>query len=423
MTSRVAGVTAAAGQRIMPRVRQAAYVGLSRRTVAGRMLNGHPPDEQPAAPHADHLMLRPQARTSRELSDLAARVNWYLPDARVPIAVDRRPETEVAPEHAPWMEPGLVRAPDWIEGTASGRAHDVLYRMRPREALRVLHRGRAASITSSQLYLVADLGWMWLRWHFADMTSRSSPEAMERLFSLRATGSGAFVLATGPSAQLVEPDKVTADVRITCNSAVRDLELLRALRPNVICFGDPVFHFGPSRYAAAFRRDLVRAIEETDAVLVTFELWAGLMLAHYPHLADRLVILRVRKGKPAWTWPTREYMAVRMTGNILTNAMLPVAFALSDEVELAGCDGRQPSEKYFWHHNKRTQYSDELMRTVVDTHPAFFRDQDYGDYYDAHCEQLESLLSAGEAAGKRIRAVTPSFIPALGRRGAAAPSH
>ena len=414
------GTRAAFGrrQRVMPHVRKAAYVALSRRSAAGGLLSGRPADQQPPPPPADYLMLQPPVRTSTELSDLAARVNWYLPDARVPVAVDRAPGTEIAAEHAGWMDPDLVQDPGWLDGAPSGRAHAVVHRVRPKEAATVLRRGRASVVAAPRFYYVSDLGWMWLRWQFATMPSRSSDAARERLFSLGGPGRSSFVLATGPSARLVEPSAVSADVRISCNSVVRDLDLLRLLRPNVICFADPVFHYGPSRYSAAFRRDLLRAVQETDALLVTFELWAGLLLAHHPELAERLVILRVLKGKPAWHWPTRDRLTVRMTGNVLTNAMLPIAFALTDRVEIAGCDGRRPDERYFWHHNARTQYSDELMASAFDAHPAFFRDRDYADYYDGHCRELEELLAAGEAAGKRSVGVTPSHIPALRRRGA-----
>ena len=418
------GARAAFGRRhpVASRVRQAAYVGLSRRTVAAGLLNGRPPGQQPQAPPADHLKLTPAPRSSTELSDLAARVNWYMPDARIPFIVDRRAGAEVAPEHAPWMDPALVREPDWLTEPPAGRAHHVVHRVGPREAATVLRHGRASTLAAPDLYTVSDLGWFWLRWFFATMPSASSPAAMERLKALGGSGSSAFVLATGPSARLVDYDALSAEVRITCNSAVRDLDLLHAMRPNVICFGDPVFHYGPSRYAAAFRRDLLRAVEETDALIVTPELWAGLLLAHHPELADRLIVLRVLKGKPAWHWPTPERMTVRMTNNVLTQAMLPIAFAVSDRVEIAGCDGRQPSENYFWRHNTRTQYSDELMGTVFDAHPAFFRDRDYADYYDEHCQQVEELLAAGEAAGKRAVGVTPSYIPALSRRGAPTPT-
>ncbi len=405
-------------QRLMPRVRQATYVALSRRSAGGRLLSGHPPDQEPPAPDADHLMLRPAVRSSRELSDLAARVNWYLPDACIPVAVERAAGTEIAPENAAWMEPELVHDPNWLDPAPPGRMHDVIHRVRPKEAATVLRRGRASVIAAPNFYYAADLGWMWLRWHFATMPSRSSGVAMERLFSLGGAGTSSFVLATGPSARLVDPSAVNADVRISCNSVVRDLDLLRLLEPNVICFMDPVFHYGPSRYAAAFRRDLLRAVDETDALLVTSELWAGLLLAHHPELADRLVILRMLKGKPAWHWPARDRMTVRMTGNVLTNAMLPIAFALTDRVEIAGCDGRRADERYFWNHNARTQYSDELMISAFDAHPAFFRDRDYADYYEGHCQDLEEFLVAGESAGKRCIGVTPSHIPALRRRGA-----
>ncbi len=408
-------------QRVVPRLRQAAYVGLSRRTVAGGLLSGRPPDQEPPAPPADYLRLRPDVRSSRELSDLAARVNWYLPDARVPVAVQRAPGTEVSSEHAPWMEPELVRDPGWLDAAPNGRSHDVVHRVALQQAMTVLRRGRASMVVAPDFYSVADLGWVWLRWHFATMPSRSSATAMERLFSLGGSGTSAFVLATGPSAGLVDPDAVTAEVRISCNSVVRDLDLLRALQPNLICFADPAFHYGPSRYAAAFRRDLLRAVDETDALLVTAELWAGLLLAHHPELVERLIILRILKGEPAWHWPTPERMTVRMTGNILTTAMLPIAFALTDRVEIAGCDGRRPDENYFWHHNRRTQYSDDLMNSAFEAHPAFFRDQDYADYYQDHCQQLEELLAAGEHTGKRAIAVTPSYIPALSRRGAPTP--
>ena len=421
MTSK--GSQAAFGERhrARARLRQLGYVGLSRRSVARGLLRGRPPEEEPPAPPADYLLLRPAARTSGELSDLAARVNWYLPDVRIPIAVQTGPDTEVAPRWAPWMEPDLVREPGWLHSVPAGRSHDVIHHVDPRLALTVLLRGRASVIAAPDLYGVADLGWIWLRWYFATMPSHSSSVAIERLFALGAPGASAFVLATGPSARLVDPDSLSADVRISCNSVVRDLELLRALKPNIICFGDPVFHYGPSRYAAAFRRDLLRAVAETDALLVTHNLFAGLLLAHHPELRDRLIILRALKGRGAWRWPTPDSMAVRITTNVLTNAMLPIAFALADRVEIAGCDGRQPSENYFWRHNTRTQYSDDLMATAFEAHPAFFRDRDYGDYYEKHCRELEEILAAGESAGKTVIGATPSHIPALKRRGAPTP--
>ena len=198
---------------------------------------------------------------------------------------------------------------------------------------------------------------------------------------------------------------------------MRDHDLLQRLRPDVIAFSDRVFHFGPSRYASAFRRDLRHAFEATDALIVTSKLWARPLLANMPELAPRVVAIDHRHDV-GWRWPTEGDVTVRSTGNVLTNLMLPVAFALADRVEVAGCDGRNPDENYFWKHNAKTQYADDLMQAAFEAHPAFFADRDYGDYYDEHMAQLEELLETGERAGKTIVGTTPSHIPALLRRGA-----
>jgi hypothetical protein len=113
---------------------------------------------------------------------------------------------------------------------------------------------------------------------------------------------------------------------------------------------------------------------------------------------------------------------VRPGSSVLTILMLPLALMLADEVSIAGADGRQPTENYFWTHSTKLQYSDAMMQTVFDAHPAFFRDRDYEDFYDTYCEELESLIHVGESAGKIVRGAAPSWIPALQARGAPTPS-
>ncbi len=226
------------------------------------------------------------------------------------------------------------------------------------------------------------------------------------------------MLATGPSALSVDLAAINAEVRITCNSAVRDVERLRAFRPTIIAFTDPVFHFGPSRYAAAFRRDLLRAIEICDPLLLCGSAWVSPLLNLMPELADRLVAIPFRAGG-SWRWPTKRNPTVRPTASVLTNLMLPVAFMLADHVAVAGVDGRQPTENYFWKHG--LQYSDELMKTVFDAHPAFFRDRDYEDHYDVYCAEIEAFLQIAEQAGKVVEGAAPSWIPAFRKRGASEP--
>jgi hypothetical protein len=100
--------------------------------------------------------------------------------------------------------------------------------------------------------------------------------------------------------------------------------------------------------------------------------------------------------------------------------MLPIALMIADEVSVAGADGRKPTETYFWQHGP--QYADDLMKSVFDAHPGFFKYRDYGDYYDVYCGQLESLIQAAESSGKSVLPAGPSWIPALSERGAPEPT-
>ena len=228
-------------------------------------------------------------------------------------------------------------------------------------------------------------------------------------------------MGTGPSANLLDAESAGADVRIVCNSIVRNIDLIERLQPNVIAFFDPVFHVGPSRYSAGFRADLLRALSECDADIVTSSLFVDALLNNMPELADRTTILGVLPARSSWAWPTVANPAVKLGTNIMNTIMLPLALSLADEVQIAGCDGRKPTENYFWTHSATNQYDDEMMRTVFDAHPGFFQSVDYQGYYELHCREMDDILTVAEGQGKHVRPVTPSWIPALVKRGAPDP--
>jgi hypothetical protein len=220
----------------------------------------------------------------------------------------------------------------------------------------------------------------------------------------------ALALGTGPSLSELEDRDFSEHPVVVCNSIVKNEALLEQLEPAVVCFADPVFHFGPSEYAARFRDDLLRVVKRHDCFVVTRRDSCGILLRHHPELSERLIGLDTNAGQ--WSVPTSDRMSVRSTANILTLFMVPVAAALSDRIAIGGCDGRKPDEDYFWEHNSSVQY-EGLMKTVFETHPSFFRDRVYTDYYDQHCERLEAQLAAFEEQGKVIESMTHSYIPAL----------
>jgi hypothetical protein len=367
----------------------------------------------------DYLEFAPGIRDEVEFADLSARVNCYLRGIGIPLFLPG-PHFPLKPELVPHFDRSLVADPGWVERRPDGVSQLVVHRVTPQTVRRLVSNPTPTWTVAETLSRRSEERYFDLRNAVSWPTYDPAEIALNRLRGRVGTARDAVVLATGPSASLANLDD-SADVRITCNSAVRDKELIRRFRPNIICFTDPVFHFGPSRYAAEFRRDAVRAAEDVDALIVCGHRFAGALLDLEPALHRRLVVIPQQDGGP-WRWPTRRNPTVRQGGNVMTTLMLPTAFLLADRVKIAGADGRQPSEKYFWKHNAQLQYSDEMMKTVFDSHPSFFRYIDYRDYYDEYCRSLEDLIQVGERAGKLVSAVTPSWIPALRQRGAPEPS-
>lgn len=406
-----AGNAAAYGARSQAkvRVRKRANDLLKRIAYKGRK-DGRP----------DYIEFAPGSSDPSVVADLSARVNWYLKGRQVPVFMDGAAGIAFGPEDAPWMDPNLVFDPGWEAERPPGRGELVVHDVTIGSVIRFVRGMGAATLATPWFFDQSEWDWAALTSRYCEASLPTEPESIERILERARPRSSVLVLATGPSASELDPATVTEPIRITCNSAVRNHDLIAALKPDVIAFSDPVFHCGPSRYAAEFRKDLRHAFETTDALFATGNHWSAPVFAHMPELRERSVVL-AHGGSDSFSWVTPDSASVRSTGNVLTNLLLPIGFALGDDLAIAGCDGRNPSESYFWKHNPSTQYSDEMMQTAFAAHPAFFRDRDYVDYYDAHCAELEEFLSLAEAAGKSVRSVTSSHIPALVARSTKVP--
>jgi hypothetical protein len=373
---------------------------------------------RPAGERPDYVEFWPPVRDAKEFSDLSTRVNCYLGDIDLPLYLPG-PRFDLDPQLIPYMEPELVKDPGWVSERPPGRGYLVIHRLAPTAVAKLLsHGGAGVAVVDKDLYQLSEMTYWPVRDRLAWPSYPAAESSLARLRERFPSSRTSFILATGPSALTVDLKSLEADVRITCNSAVRDRQRLEDFKPGLIAFTDPVFHFGPSRYAAQFRKDLLAAVDQCDPLLLCGAEWVGPLMNLLPQLKSRLVVIPRRAGGD-WRWPTDRDPTTRPTQSVLTNLLLPVAFMLSDHVSVAGVDGRQPTETYFWKHG--LQYSDELMKSVFDAHPAFFRDRDFGDHYDRYCGEIEALVLAGEAAGKTVEGAAPSWIPAFRKRGAPEP--
>lgn len=224
----------------------------------------------------------------------------------------------------------------------------------------------------------------------------------------------AYLLATGPSISNYRYLDFEKSIGIVCNSVILDDELMETVRPQILVFADPIFHFGPSQYAGAFRQRLYESAKKYDFKICIPLKYYPLFISVVPELADRTIGIPFVQGRP-WNFDLNREFIVRTTANILTFLMIPLAATFADEICILGCDGRPLNENtYFWNHNPNTQINDK-MANIREVHPGFFNIE-YNDYYLQHCETLAEQLSEGENAGKRFLSVGFSHIPALNCR-------
>ncbi len=226
----------------------------------------------------------------------------------------------------------------------------------------------------------------------------------------------------GPSlAKVVEARRDPGPtLRAVCNSTIADEAALDHLKPELMFCGDPIQHCGASLYAGRFRQDLARAMTAPDRVLFT-------QLGYVPYFrevigpeaSDRVIGIGNDRRAGFNIDLTAEYITAA-TANIFTMLVLPVAFTISKNVDIYGCDGMPfAAATKPWSHANEDDYMGKMAVTHR-VHPGFWQ-RNYEEEFWSYCRDMEEILSAGEAAGIKVAARTPSYVPALAKRYAGFP--
>jgi len=388
----------------------------------------------------------PPFRTAEDRDDFAGRLAWYLFPWRDRLA-------EIRCFVPPGLAPAEPRIPDYMDGAtgqrlvaisplmvaspppalakpfdvvSEGLADRVLLWNRDGVPERRLRRLRpSADVVDVDRRLNRYEGSYLLRFGRESIAAMApgdaSAEAGRRFadFAARFRGGRYLLIGTGPSLQEFKQSgfDFTGVRTIAVNSMVKDPEFLRRANAIAIAACDPIYHAGCSRYAARFRSDLIRCLDQLpDVRLFVVSRDYEQFLSFVPdRFHERIIPLaQLPRTKPPGL-DLRARLAVTPTRNVLTLALMPIAATLADEVMLVGCDGRPASEgHHFWAHDRTSQYADE-MDDIKRCHPAFFA-IDYADYYSEHCATVAAYLAAIERTGRVVRSLTHSHIPALAAR-------
>lgn len=229
----------------------------------------------------------------------------------------------------------------------------------------------------------------------------------------------ACVFGTGPTLEEARDFDFSGCLTIACNSIVQNRELLDHLEPEFITAGDVVSHFGVSAYAAEFRRDLLRTLNERDTTFVATDAFAYLLTLNHPEIADRVVLVPQTHDGPSYDL-VAHFSAPKLD-SVLNILMLPLAATFCDEIFLLGCDGKVPKRdnEDFWAHASGAQYHD-LVDTGHRCHPTFDVNRQRTTH-DRYNRSIEETIGLGEREhGKSYASLRQSHTPVLSERTAGA---
>lgn len=227
----------------------------------------------------------------------------------------------------------------------------------------------------------------------------------------------AYLFGTGPNFEYIQDYDFSDGLVVACNSMAINKDIINKINPKLFVIADPIFHAGPSSYAAEFRSAFLDILGVRDCPIIVPMRDYHIYESYFPDsVFRRLIPMEFKPLDDAGpVLNIIESKCVTTTSNILTLFQIPLAATLADDVYISGCDGRPLTHNsYFWSHSKAVQINDK-MADIKLAHPAFFNIS-YDDYYSAHLDTLEKWISCGEKIGKKFFNLTPSYIPALQSR-------
>jgi len=413
-----------------------------------------------------HIFYYPKVKDIATLADLVNRATWYLPQStfsqvEVSIPVDTKllgtNLESLVPPPSQYNYIGRhenIHLIDLHKADLSQADAIMLWDKRSMFDPRILWHLARVNVADPWYYYIVE-SFLYPRFCFQSLESQQkkhfiqlSKNNYQALLNKVAAYKRGYVFGTGPSLDQATEFDYDEGFRVICNTIVKNKRLLKHIKPQLLVFLDPAFFFSPCLYSAEFRRMMLETVQEFQCHIMVPNYIVPLLLSHYPELETKIIgmpipglldmslreIIRMIFRNPinnvlsnlpvqtkipghreVYNFPTIDKFYVRASSSVMTMYMIPIVSSVCEEIYIIGADGRKPDENYFWTHNPSSQFGD-LMKTLFDTHPSFFRDAVYTDAYKGHCDFFENLLRYGESMGKKYYSLTPSYIPALAKR-------
>ena len=272
-----------------------------------------------------------------------------------------------------------------------------------------------------------DVAW---EWHHAINRTEQLPanrharayasfqELMDRL-KRRTNLKRCYIFGTGPSLATAEQRRFDDGFLIVCNTIVRDRELVRRIKPDIIVAADALNHFSDTGHATAFREDLKARMRETGMTLCYPEMFETYVRREFAEFNDRCIPLP-GGGPPDLTRDLTQDFRLPELGNVLGLIMMPIACSLAKDIRLLGFDGRKEGDKLFWSNSAKHTYPELLTQMSLD-YPAFYEKHVPVANPNVYMkvtqgDSLDAAMTSAEKAGWTFTLLAPSTSPALSKR-------
>lgn len=230
-----------------------------------------------------------------------------------------------------------------------------------------------------------------------------------------------YIFGTGPSLQSAVSRTFSDGFRVVCNTIVKDQILWHHLKPDILCAGDAIYHFGANKHAKAFRADALERLKESggSTIFVYPASYDLVVRSEFREVKEILVPIR-EGGHKDFDHDLSTRFLLPSLGNVLNHLLLPVGMTLSKDVRLWGFDGRAPDDAGFWSNSENHSYP-ELVPFIHEAHPAFFshmtpRGHESQYVKKVHGDDLENRLTAAESHGYKFSMLHRSWTPTLQKR-------
>ena len=245
----------------------------------------------------------------------------------------------------------------------------------------------------------------------------------EKVLDFRKAYKKVYVFGRGPSLGTAFNFDFSDGVRIVCNQTVHGKKVMRHINPQFFAASDHGWHYGCSKMADCFRKDLINYIMENKVILLLPLDIYPLMLYHYPEVKGKMIGIPYSGNKFNFNLIDNFFIKPSMSG--LLDFSFPIACTIASDIKMLGVDGAAkpdavpPQDKIPYPHYRAAVYPEDVVASLHASRPGYY-DEDFSNfrrlpvnYYQSYDSEFESRVNEAEAAGFRIETLAPSHLEAL----------